>query len=268
LGLYKSIKYLNISTNDLTSASIPELSALPNLTSLTAQRNKFIQLGDLSHFKDLQLLELDENAITSISDFYQPHTRVLTLSKNNIKSLLPTNKSKVNVGVEVLDLSSNGLMSLAGIEAFPNVTVLNISQNELTNLMGIERLTKLERLDVSSNKLPNIAALSTLSQCKNLKTIVCLDNKNIYEAFPEEDTLLVEVLSVLPNIQAFDQRIISVVERSAAATVKSDKEQEHAAKLVQEENERKAAAAEAAAKAKEEADAAAEAAKAAADQDS
>lgn len=252
LALYSELKYLNVSSNELTGG-LSDLTSLSNLVSINAQKNQLSQFGSLTGNTQLQLLEVDDNQIDKMSDFYHPSLRILTASRNLITMFASSSGDRLNEGLEVLDVSNNAVISLLGIDVFPNLKVLNISGNQLTSLDGIEKLEKLERLDISNNQIPNVKALQTLAKLPNLKILVALENKAVYEAFPPEgDEMLMEVLSMLPNLKAFDQRIITLHERAAAETIKQDKRAEQSAKLVQEENERKIAADEAEAKAKEE----------------
>jgi len=274
---YKELRHINLSHNDITDG-FDTLGALPNLITVSLQRNKLSTLADVSPCTALQLLQLDYNNINTLERFRAPSLFALTLSHNRLYSLegvTPGDFSKL----EVLDLSYNNLTSLKGIAAFPNLRHLNLSHNSLSSIDGIQVLTKLETLDLGFNKLNDIEELKLLQKLPKLTTLIVMRNLGLRISaaklasaaanaaskaatslagegadVPDESvdtdtvSLIVEVLLRVPHVRRVDQRIITMNERLAAGAVKKARDAQIAARLAVEERARAHAEALAAAK--------------------
>eukprot|EP00753_Platysulcus_tardus_P002977 PLAT12126.1.p1 GENE.PLAT12126.1~~PLAT12126.1.p1 ORF type:complete len:247 (+),score=79.30 PLAT12126.1:114-854(+) len=66
-----------------------------------------------------------------------------------------------------LDLSSNDLTDLSGLDDLVELRVLNVSSNRLTSLAGVERCAALEKLSVVDNMLTSIAVLQPLAAVRS-----------------------------------------------------------------------------------------------------
>ncbi len=237
LGNYQELKHLNLSNNEIFDG-IDTLTTLPNLVTICLQRNKLSTLPDLSSSRNLQLLQADYNAITTLARFRAPSLFGLTLSRNKLTSLRDVTADFPNV--ESLDLSFNQLTSASGIEAFSNVRHLNLSHNAITSLAGLQKLTSLQSLDISSNKLKSLQEFRSLSKLTSLTTLIVARNpglRPVGEEEPDVDIVL-ELLLLLPKLSCIDSRVITAHERVAAAALKADRDAEAANKLAVQELER------------------------------
>ncbi|MEW4923671.1 T9SS type A sorting domain-containing protein [Algibacter sp. 2305UL17-15] len=84
--------------------------------------------------------------------------------------------------VEVLDVESNSIQSLQGIEGFTNLTLLFCADNQLSAL-DVSNLTNLQALNCSNNQLTDLdlsqnSNLSALSFASNQLTNIDLSNNN------------------------------------------------------------------------------------------
>jgi hypothetical protein len=85
---------------------------------------------------------------------------ISSLSKNSTKNLKAIN---------LLNFYDMMLVSLKGIELFPNLKSLNLTTNRLKDLSGIECLTKLERLQCSENQIDSYKYIAMLKELEDLK---------------------------------------------------------------------------------------------------
>ncbi|XP_071701358.1 LRR receptor-like serine/threonine-protein kinase GHR1 [Rutidosis leptorrhynchoides] len=157
-GISETVKYLNLSRNQLTgsliSASVAQMFA--SLTVLDLSYNQFS--GELPSFNfayDLQVLKLSNNKFSGFvpNDLLKGDSLVLTeldLSGNNFTGPISMIMSTTLL---VLNLSSNGLTG-----ELPLVTggcvVLDLSNNKFEgNLTKLVKWGNLEFLDLSQNRL-------------------------------------------------------------------------------------------------------------------
>lgn len=248
LSTYTELKNINLSVNALTE--ITPLASLTNLVTINVQHNAISGLPDLEALKTLQLLQADDNLITSLSSFRSQSLYGLTLCRNRITSLKDLREANVTFpAVKVLDLSFNGLTSLIGIEAFPNLVHLNVAGNKLTSIAGIHKLSKLQSVDFSDNQLGKLAEFRALSVLKDLDTLIITRNPGLmaglrdyvvqlHGAEPEveveyedNEQVLLELILMMPTLKRIDARIITHIERAAAHKLEDARVMEKAAKL-------------------------------------
>jgi len=173
--------------------------------------------------QNLQIAQLDQNEVESLDSYQHPHLRALTLSKNrlrNFKDLNPKQESKL----QVLDVSYNLIDSIIGVAALANLTILKVRGNRISSLDGIEGLRRIQQLDVRDNLLPNVQEVKKLVGLPHLKAIMTSGNEGMYAAEP-----LIEVVILLRNLEQFDDKLITSVERSEAAALQKQRADEAAA---------------------------------------
>ena len=88
-------------------------------------------------------------------------------SISDLKSQFPATVTNLRV------MHCNDLTSLSGIQKLPLVD-LNLSSNSLLSMAGVEGLYKLRYLNLSCNKLQSITCLKLL---QNLKTLILSHNR-------------------------------------------------------------------------------------------
>ena len=67
-----------------------------------------------------------------------------------------------------LDLASNKLTDVKGLEKLTQLEALWLYSNKLTDVKGLEKLTQLRQLHLSNNQLTDVKGLEKLTQLKNL----------------------------------------------------------------------------------------------------
>jgi Leucine-rich repeat (LRR) protein len=77
----------------------------------------------------------------------------------------------------ILNLSSNSIMSMQGIECVPLVEDLNLSTNKISQVFGLNKLVNLRKLTLSHNK---IVSLEHFEELRGLKQLSYLDLNDNY----------------------------------------------------------------------------------------
>ena len=70
--------------------------------------------------------------------------------------------------VTILDLRSNKLTDVTGLEKLTKLKELYLAKNQLTNVKGLEKLWQLTRLHLHSNQLTDVKGLEKLTQLTHL----------------------------------------------------------------------------------------------------
>lgn len=178
IGLLTGLVALNLAGNRLTTLpdSVAQLSMLNNLDirrnrfealpsvlgaltlrSLNAGSNKISDIAVLKACKDLRVLDLSNNDLTSVNGMLceANELRTLNLSGNFIKAMDGAFASLAKV--ERLNLSANVLTSVPkGIEALQELVEINLSDNRLTTIDEAFFFLGLEEVDLSSNQLKTL----------------------------------------------------------------------------------------------------------------
>jgi Leucine-rich repeat (LRR) protein len=190
-----NLKILNISRNIPGDLSV--LNRFPTLAVLKINSTNSIYLKNLPPLKTITELEIsninlgdyDWEAIKAVNNLIG--LKKLDLSSNNLKNLYLVNDSlfelkmktknfssltsNVPCMIEDLNLASNKIFYLDGVEKIEYLTLLNVSDNSISNLSPLQYCEKLEYLNLSGNKIDNLTSLQNLN---NLKTLL-LSNNNI-----------------------------------------------------------------------------------------
>ena len=135
-------------------ATSPILGRRPSIT-------RTLTVNDTWRF--LRFLGLPDNGLTSINAASLPtHLNFLDLSKNKFTNIpaLTTLSS-----LRSLDLSSNSIASLHSLIAspLPAISTINLRSNLLSSIAGIERLPSLERIDLRDNKLNDVMEMARIT---------------------------------------------------------------------------------------------------------
>ena len=144
--------------------------------------SNLLSLGILpaSKWRFLRHLSLADNGLTVM-----PASALSPLA-NTLQSLDVSSNLFVDVpdslanlaALRALNLSNcmiNSLHSLAR-NPLPAITALNLRSNRLTSIAGIERLLSLERLDVRDNRIPDPAEMARLTGIPDLREIWVMEN--------------------------------------------------------------------------------------------
>lgn len=200
-------KLTNLSELDISDNSLYDFTALENSTSLTRLNLYRLDIGDatwLSNMKDLKELKvggvqrLDGSFLQSLVELERLElTQVYELTK--LDSLSGLKK------LTYLDVSSNGLGSVAFVRELSELTSLNLSYNErVADISHLAELTKLEELNLS-----NLRYLTELSPLNGLTSLKHLNLTGIASYGGNVD---VAVLSTLNQLEFLDISTSSIAQ--------------------------------------------------------
>lgn len=179
-------------TSEILEKRIGENNCSNNLVELNLSSLKLKDDGELfskEKYPKLKKLNLSNNNFTSFIIFGSiPTLLELNLSNNSFVEMFPK-KGKRNKDFNLqnliyLDMSSNQLINLNGIQYFSKLKKLKIQQNSISKIDTLDKMNQLNYLNISFNKLrscdkTNIGILPALKIfiCDNnyLKNITCFE---------------------------------------------------------------------------------------------
>jgi len=95
-----------------------------------------------------------------------------TALESAVRSKLGKSSGDITAGdmrtLEELDLSSEGIINLSGLEYAAKLKVLNLSYNEIISIKPLSTLNSLQKLYLQSNSIKDISPLSNLINLKEL----------------------------------------------------------------------------------------------------
>ncbi|KAK7290667.1 hypothetical protein RIF29_05247 [Crotalaria pallida] len=144
--------------NNLFNGSLPRsIGSLVDLRILSLSHNHLYgAVPDLSSLKNLQVLELDDNAFGPQFPRLGNKLATLVLRNNRFRSGIPAEVSSY-YQLEKLDISSNTFVGpfQTALLSLPSITYLNISGNKLTGMLfeNLSCNSELHVVDLSSNLL-------------------------------------------------------------------------------------------------------------------
>ena len=126
--------------------------------------------------------DLMDDAIAEATRIAGGHeNRSLSFSNKEVKSISDLHMEKMPEYVISLDLMSNSISSLDGLDC-PNVEELRLSNNKLKNLKGKINASKVTKLIISNNKL------SSLDGIENFPHVTDLNISNISALYVFDDS--------------------------------------------------------------------------------
>ncbi|XP_010708461.1 leucine-rich repeat and guanylate kinase domain-containing protein [Meleagris gallopavo] len=193
LSRYIHLQKLELSYNKINDLSC--VSQMPYLLELNASNNKLTTYFGFKPPKNLKEVDFSHNQIPKMQDLsaYQSLTKLL-LDFNNIEEIRGLERCH---SLTHLSLSHNRLTAISGLENLP-IRILNLSSNLLEKITGLDSLKTLWKLDLSSNK---IATLEGLERHDLLEVINLEDNKiaELSELESIQDLPLLRALNLLKN---------------------------------------------------------------------
>ena len=181
-----SLEVLHLHNNRLTD--ITPISAYTNITELVLYGNLIVNIDNLSGMTGLTSIDLSNNQITDFSDLMLiPNLTSIDLSFNNI-SVIP-DISGAWANLSVLDLNSNDLTDVSGVEGHPSLEALIIYNNGLTVLEGISNLPNLDQLVVETPE------------------DLLFNEENIN---PNEISILINSFNELPSLDIHDDHVLDL----------------------------------------------------------
>ncbi|KAM9028844.1 leucine-rich repeat and guanylate kinase domain-containing protein isoform 4-T4 [Ara ararauna] len=193
LSRYVHLQKLELSSNKINDLSC--VSHMPYLLELNASNNELTTYFGFKPPKNLKVFDFSYNQIPKMKNLsaYQSLTK-LSLDFNNIEEIQGLGKCH---SLTHLSLSHNRLVAVGGLENLP-IKILNLSSNQIEKITGLDSLKTLQTLDLSSNK---IASLEGLKGHDLLEVINLEDNQiaELRELEHIEDLPLLRVLNLLKN---------------------------------------------------------------------
>ncbi|XP_034887110.1 probable inactive leucine-rich repeat receptor-like protein kinase At3g03770 [Populus alba] len=163
IGSLPVLSVLSLKKNMLNGSLPDSLSNLDNLRVLVLSHNYFRgEVPDLSSLTNLQVLDLEDNALGPQFPLLGNKLISLVLSKNKFRDGLPAEVTSY-YQLQRLDLSSNKFVGPfpQSLLSLPSVTYLNVADNKFTGMLFENQSCSadLEFVDLSSNlmtgQLPN-----------------------------------------------------------------------------------------------------------------
>ncbi|CAN0017496.1 unnamed protein product [Bubo scandiacus] len=193
LSRYIHLQKLELSYNKINDISC--ISHMPYLLELNASNNELTTYFVFKPPKNLKEVDFSHNQIPKMQDLsaYQSLTKLL-LDFNNIEEIRGLEKCH---SLTHLSLSHNRLSAIRGLEDLP-IRILNLSSNQIEKVTGLNSLKTLQKLDLSSNKITRLEGL----EGHNLLEMINLEDNQIAELCELEcieDLPLLRVLNLLKN---------------------------------------------------------------------
>ncbi|KAF0685745.1 Aste57867_22353 [Aphanomyces stellatus] len=146
---FLSVKFKQLSSLHALHLPTPPDAPFPidSIVTMDASINRLQSLDGLGGICP-NLRELQLRTITGLDMLVQ--LRVLLAANNYLTTLTwlwPGNR------LVHVDISSNGLVSLAGLHLCPTLRKLNVAENQLTSLAGLQHALQLEELECRHNQL-------------------------------------------------------------------------------------------------------------------
>lgn len=168
--------YTYLQTLDFSDNLIKDVAALKGLNllvKLNLAKNSIANLkgweSEEAIFPNLVELNLNDNQLSALHAMPYQALASLSVARNEIASCEFGGHERI----QNLDLSSNKLPSLTGLEALPSLRTLNASNNDIADLNGINEAPSLEELQLAHNKLQALEGPWT-----ELQTLRSLDLSN------------------------------------------------------------------------------------------
>uniref|UniRef100_A0A8B9T7T9 Leucine rich repeats and guanylate kinase domain containing n=1 Tax=Anas platyrhynchos TaxID=8839 RepID=A0A8B9T7T9_ANAPL len=193
LSRYVHLQKLELSYNKINDLSC--VSQMPYLLQLNASNNDLTTYFDFKPPKNLKEVDFSYNQIPKMQDLSAYHALTkLLLDFNNIAEIKGLEKCH---SLTHLSLSHNRLTAIGGLENLP-LKILNLSSNLLEKITGLDSLKTLRNLDLSNNKITSLEGLEE----HDLLEVINLENNQIAELGELEyiqDLPLLRVLNLLQN---------------------------------------------------------------------
>jgi len=218
LALFKELRYMNVQQNKLID--LEPMNELPNLVMVDARNNqieKFDTFG--SDHSTLSTILLDGNPIETFEDFNMPSIKNISLQGCQISNL-ETLEMATTPAFEMVNLTSNKLSTLEGLERMPHLKQLACSSNRVLSLEGVEGCNQLVSLDVSNNLLKEFADIERLVKHTHLRSLNVLGNAELVDLYDSPNMLLNEVILILPGLTTFNNAAITEEDRVRANNLK------------------------------------------------
>eukprot|EP00759_Apiculatamorpha_spiralis_P021106 PhF_6_TR26162/c0_g1_i1/m.37121 len=182
-----NLKYLNLSSNLLSTFPSSVSKGLSNLQELCLDNNLFTSIpAGVCELPSLHTLSLSHNALGSgnatIPEAMKRMGKLTSLSLSCV-ALKDFSGFEYVGKLTYLDVSNNGLTSLKGLENLQKLTEIDLDYNKIKSLDGLEKLTELKILSCSNNEIKGVSSLATSvksipSPFRTLRQLTTIDLSN------------------------------------------------------------------------------------------
>ncbi|XP_061848435.1 leucine-rich repeat and IQ domain-containing protein 1 [Colius striatus] len=169
-----------LTLEDLPACSLSTLSECANLQVLTLRRCGLVALEGLSSCKDLKYINVEENNIQRIDCENLKNLHILILNKNCLTSICDLDGC---VNLQSVELSYNRITRIGGLQSLKNLQQLIVDHNYLISTKGLCEAPTLIHLDCSFNHLTEVEGIENCGllqilklQGNNLKELPRLEN--------------------------------------------------------------------------------------------
>jgi len=172
---YRELKYVDLSSNQLRD--VVAINKLSNLVYLNVQANTISSVSALGPLPELQLLALDQNSISALDFPTLPKLAILTASKNKLTKLSDEVNSALP-SLTSLDVSFNAIdvLSARSCNRFAGLKSLNLASNKIASLDGLQHCSLLQSLDLSRNRVRSFKELKYVEKLSKLTTLSLAEN--------------------------------------------------------------------------------------------
>lgn len=158
----RGLRHLELGDNNLRCIDV---SNLPDLHTLHADRNRIVELSGFSHARRLDSLSLREQRgeqpleLGFLSTAYE--IRKLFLSGNRLNDFAPTVDF---LNLQLLELANCGIQSLPQNvgQLMPNLRTLNLNFNAISDLSPLRFIPRMKKLLVAGNRLADSTTATEL----------------------------------------------------------------------------------------------------------
>jgi Leucine-rich repeat (LRR) protein len=208
---WPSLTHLNLSGNAITKIQADDLTGFVSLKNVNVSYNllESFALGASSGLNKLEILDLSNNRLTSISldskislkninlTFNQleslslgafsglKNLEILNLSDNRLTTITPDSNMSCCPGVFMLGLNNNNLRDVSNLKTFSNLQKLHITNNSqlLVKTLPLHQFPNLAVLRMNNASLDNsIEQLSKFEEAKNLRGLsLSRNSKNVLD---------------------------------------------------------------------------------------
>ncbi|VUZ42879.1 unnamed protein product [Hymenolepis diminuta] len=224
----EGLSHFNIENKNIRSIELTPVEIFSNLRTVNLQNNNLTSFEGLLELKNLEILWLTGNKISSFRALdrkatYLPKLSVLSLERNGIKSLIGLHLNRLP-SIETLFLQDNALTNISGLAGLVNLRYLILDRNRIHKIHPKEfsSLSKLIELHLDDNRLRDIPPMEKLEglehfylsanrlgklECvlNNLKLLSKLSQLSLYDNPLSKVThYRLIVLKHLPNLQSLD----------------------------------------------------------------
>jgi Leucine-rich repeat (LRR) protein len=216
-----NVKVIRLSEyNGWLDSNISFLMEIPSIEGLTIVSKKVTNVAPVNELKNLKMLSLTCMAKTPIgfpalrylkSVFlvwrvaYRSIFAANTMERIDILDYPETDLASwsENISLRELSLSSKKMVSLRGLNRFPNIQILELFKcHKVASLVELARCENLRKLEL--DKCPNVFDLTPVSNLKDLRELIIDDCGEIQSLAPVANCKKLELLQISGNTNILD----------------------------------------------------------------